>query len=55
MRCRCGADAVRQTVDNIDALWHELVVCAIGESFMEPTVVGVAVGTRAKETYLSIW
>lgn len=55
MQGGCIIVKLKKTSENIDALWHELLVCAIGEGFMEPTVVGVAVGTRAKETYLSVW
>jgi len=40
---------------NIDKLWQELVVAALGEYFGEPTIVGVGVGTRPKHTFLSIW
>merc|ERR1719171_925029 len=39
----------------IDAYWHTLVAAAIGEYFEEPTLVGVGIGTRAKETCLSLW
>lgn len=55
MQGGCIIVKLKKTNEKIDALWHELLVCAIGEGFLEPTVVGVAVGTRAKETYLSVW
>jgi translation initiation factor 4E len=51
----CIIVKLKKANELLDTLWQELVVCALGEGFMEPTVVGVAVSTRAKETYLSVW
>ena len=41
--------------EQVDSYWHTLVAAAIGEYFEEPTLVGVGIGTRAKETCLSLW
>merc|ERR1711916_126965 len=41
--------------EQIDSYWHTLVAAAIGEYFEEPTLVGVGIGTRAKEICLSLW
>lgn len=39
----------------LEQQWHQLVAAAIGEQFDEPSVAGVAVGARAKESFVAVW
>lgn len=51
----CIIVKMKKNGEHIDGHWHTLVCAAIGEYFEEPTLVGVGIGTRAKETCLSLW